>query len=169
MCETLDVIYKRRSVRKYKPEPVSDEDLLKIMKAGQLAPSGWNKQPWHFIIVRDPELKEQLSQWKWTRFIKETPVAIVGCGRPDKSPEFWQIDVSIALQNMVIAATALGLATCWIGDFEEEKVKEILEIPEEYRVVCIVTVGYGAETPKMPRKKPLELIFSENKFGKKLK
>ena len=64
MCETLDVIYKRRSVRKYKPEPVSDEDLHKIMKAGQLAPTGWNKQPWHFIVVKDPKLKEQLSQWK---------------------------------------------------------------------------------------------------------
>ncbi|MHA1469265.1 MAG: nitroreductase family protein [Candidatus Asgardarchaeia archaeon] len=169
MSELLDVIYNRRSIRKYKPDPIPDEIIEKILNAARLAPSAHNIQPWHFIVVTDKKLREVLSRWRWSRFLKDSPVVIVGCGDYKLSPKLWIVDVSIALQNLVIAATALGLGTCWVCDFEEDKVKELLDIPENYRVVALIAVGYPDEKPEIPKKKELAEITSLNKFGKPLK
>jgi len=169
MSELLNVIYNRRSIRKYKPDPVPDEIIEKILNAARLAPSAHNIQPWHFIVVKDKKLREELSRWRWSRFLKDSPVVIVGCGDYKLSPKLWIVDVSIALQNLVIAATALGLGTCWVCDFEEDKVKELLDIPENYCVVALIAVGYPDEKPEMPKKKGLAEITSLNKFGKPLK
>ena len=163
--ECLDLLFQRRSIRKYKHQDIPDDILKLILNAARLAPSAHNRQPWHFIVVKDRALRKELSQWRWSKFLIEAPVVIVGCGNPMKSSKYWMIDVAIALQNLVIAATLLGLGTCWIGDFKEEIVKELLRIPNEWRVVALIAVGYPDESPESPRKKPLSIITSLNYFG----
>lgn len=160
--ELLEVIYQRRSIRKYEKKPIPEEILKAILEAGRLAPTAKNLQPWHFIVVRDPEIKRKLIFTDWNNFIEEASTVIVGCGETDKK---WAVvDVAIALQNMVIAAEALGLGSCWIGAFEEEEVKRVLEVPNHLKVVAMVTIGYPAERPEPPPKKKLEEIVHFEKF-----
>ncbi|RLG04781.1 MAG: nitroreductase, partial [Thaumarchaeota archaeon] len=98
----------------------------------------------------------------WNSFIEDASAVIVGCG---DSRERWAVvDVSIALQNMVIAAEALGLGSCWIGHFIEEEVKKALKIPDRFKVVAMITIGYPAERPEPPPKKPLEEIVRYETF-----
>jgi nitroreductase len=164
MCDKslLDVIYSRRSIRRYTKDPVPDEVVKKILEAGRLAPSANNAQPWHFIVVTDPKLKEALSHGRWNWFIKDSAFTVVGCG--NKNNKWSTIDVTIALQNMVIAAEAQGIGSCWVGDFNEEEVKELLGIPESIRVICLVAFGYPAEKPSPRSKKSLEEIVHYNSF-----
>jgi len=160
--ELLEVIYRRRSVRKYEKKPIPEEILKAILEAGRLAPTAKNLQPWHFIVVRDPEIKRKLIFTDWNNFIEEASVVIVGCGEMDKK---WAVvDVAIALQNMVIAAEALGLGSCWIGAFEEEEVKRALGVPDHLKVVAMITIGYPAERPEPPPKKKLEEIVQFEKI-----
>jgi nitroreductase len=132
-----------------------------------MAPSAANKQPWHFIVVTDEELKRELSKGLFSRFIKDAPVTIVGCAHKDRIAGRWSIiSTTIALQNMVIAAWALGVGSCWIGAFSEDKVRRLLEIPDKYHVVAIIPFGYPAKIPGPKRKKSIDKITSFNKFSK---
>lgn len=158
----LDVIFNRASVRRYKNEPVPREVLLNILEAGRRAPSAMNAQPWHFIVVTDPKIKHALSQRRWAGFVKDAAFIIVGCG--EKRRRWSTVDVAIALQNMVLAAEAQGLGSCWIGDFDEKELGELLGIPEDLKVVALVSFGYPAEKPGPRTKKPLEEIVHYNRF-----
>lgn len=158
----LNVIFGRRSIRRYKSEPIPDPILRNILEAGRLAPSADNAQPWHFIVVTESRIKERLSRGRWNRFIKDAAATVVGCGYTYN--EWSTVDVTIALENMVIAAEAQGVGSCWIGDFEEEKVKELLGIPEDLKIVALVSFGYPAEKPSPTNKKSLETIVHFNKF-----
>ena len=112
--ELKKVMTGRRSIRKYKPDKIPEEALKNILNAGRLAPSAGNRQPWHFIVITDPEIKRKLAQGRWNRFIVDAPVVIVGCGYiGDAYGRKWStVDVSIALENMVIAAAAQGIGSC---------------------------------------------------------
>ncbi|MEM0343849.1 MAG: nitroreductase family protein [Thermoplasmata archaeon] len=162
----------RRSVRSYLDKPVPESALNRILEAGRLAPSANNLQPWHFVVVTDQAKREELSHGRWARFLKDCPVVIVGCGDRAASPKWHPIDVAIAMQQMVIAATADGLGTCWIGSFDEDVVRRILKVPENYRVVAMLAVGYPKE-PLEPtarlrdtrRRKPIAEIVSYETFG----
>jgi nitroreductase len=155
--ELLRIIYNRRSVRRYERKPVPDDVLRAILEAGRQAPSARNLQPYCFIVVQDPELKKKLVFSEWNRFIEEAPIVIVGCG--DSRAKWAAVDVAIALQNMVIAAEALDLGTCWIGHFIEDEVKKALKIPEHMKVVAMITLGYPAERPEpRPKKSLKELV-----------
>ena len=158
----LDVIFRRRSIRRYRSEPIPDEVLRNILEAGRLAPSADNAQPWHFVVVTESKIKEKLSRGRWNYFIKDSATTVVGCGYTDN--EWSTIDVAIALENMVIAAEAQGVGSCWIGDFEEEEVKELLGIPDNLKVVALVSFGYPAEKPSPLNKKSLKEIVHYNKF-----
>jgi nitroreductase len=158
----LDVILNRASVRRYQKKPIPRDVLMKILEAGRRAPSAMNLQPWHFIVVTDGKIKEALSHRRWTGFLRDATFIIVGCGEKDKK---WStVDVAIALQNMVLAAEALGLGSCWIGDFDESEVKGLLGIPDGLKVVALVSFGYPAEKPKPRPKKPLEEIVHYDRF-----
>ena len=158
----LDVILRRASVRRYIKKPVPREVLMKILEAGRRAPSAMNLQPWHFIVITDQRTKEALSHRRWTGFLREAAFIIVGCGEKDKK---WStVDVAIALQNMVLAAEALGLGSCWIGDFDESEVKKLLGIPGGLKVVALVSFGYPTEKPSPRPKKPLEEIIHYERF-----
>jgi nitroreductase len=162
----IDVIVSRRSIRKYKAQGVPQETLERILEAGRYAPSADNEQPWHFIVVTDPKIKEKLSKGRWNSFIRDSAFTVVGCGNEGNaySRKWSTIDTTIALQNMVIAAWSLGIGSCWIGDFEEEEVKRMLDVPKDWRIVSLISFGYPDETPTNAPRKPLKEIASYNGF-----
>ncbi len=158
----LDVIFNRASVRRYTPEPVSEEALNNILEAGRRAPSAMNAQPWHFIVVTEQKLRDQLSKRRWTGFVKDAPLVVIGCGK--KHDHLSTVDVAIALQNMVLAAEAQGLGSCWIGDFDQKELKRMFRIPDNLTVIAMVAFGHPAEKPASRNKKSLEEIVHHNRF-----
>jgi len=162
----IEKILKRRSIRRYKKEPVSEEVRERILEAGRQAPSAGNRQPWHFIVVTDPKLKEKLSTGRFNYFIRDSAFTIVGVVLPyDAVSEKWGVvDVTIAMQNMVLAAEVQGVGSCWIGDFKDEEVKILLGIPEKAKVVALLPMGFPDEQPGPKPKKPLSEIFHYNRW-----
>jgi len=164
--DLVDTILTRRSIRKYESKPIPKEVLEKILEAGRMAPSAMNRQSWHFVVVTDDAVKHELSNGLYNRFIRTAPVVIVGCARRDRiAGELSIISAAIALENMVIAAWASGVGSCWIGAFQNNKIKRLLAIPENWEIVGLIPFGYPAETPKPHTKKPLTEITSYNKFS----
>ena len=161
----IEVVLSRKSIRRYEQKEIPRDVLDKILEAGRQAPSAANKQPWHFIVLTDSKIKRELSKGLFNRFIKDAPVTVVGCAHKDLIAGKWSIvSTTIALQNMVIAAWAMGVGSCWIGDFKEEKVKRLLSIPENWNVGALVSFGYPAEKPHSRKKKSMEEIVGFNKF-----
>jgi nitroreductase len=161
----LDVILSRRSIRCYLDKEIPADVLNKIVEAGRQSPSAANRQPYHFVIVTDSEIKKELKG-SYSSFIEKAPAIIVGCADPKAFLSGWwaAVDTAIALQNMVLAAWSLGVGSCWTGSFNEQKTKEALKIPEDWEVVAVVAFGYPAEQPKARKKKPVKELFSYNKF-----
>ena len=172
--DVFEAIKSRKSVRAYDSRPIPNEILLRILEAGRLAPSAGNVQPWHFIVVTDGEKRKRLAQARYARFLAESPVVIVGCGDQKASPRWYMIDVTIALEHIVLAATNEGLGTCWIGSFSEDEIREMLKIPENFRVVALLAIGYsrkkfdlaGKLLHLIRRRKKLKKIASFEEFGK---
>jgi len=162
----LNVILSRRSIRRYENKDISEEVLQQILETGRQAPSAANRQPIHFVIVNDHDTLKFLCDTLFSRFVKYAPLAIVGCAdiKSLLTGKWAVVDTTIAMQNMVIAAWALGIGSCWIGACNEEKVKELLKIPDKWKVVALVTLGYPAEQPKPRKKKSFEEMFSFNSF-----
>jgi len=169
--DVMEAIKRRFSVRDYLDKEVEEEKLNSILEAARLAPSASNRQEWRFVIVRDKGTKEKLMRVaKNQSFVSQTPIVIaccavdtshiMSCGQPS-----YVIDVAIAIDHMTLKATEEGLGTCWIGAFSEDKVKEILGIPKEARVVELLTIGYPKSKPP-PRKdrKRLDKIVMYEKW-----
>ncbi|MBT3182485.1 MAG: nitroreductase [Deltaproteobacteria bacterium] len=187
MKNFIDLASARRSVRKYKSDPIPGDVLDKILRTGQLAPSGNNSQPWRFIIIDDEEVKRNLCEvsgkQKW---IIESPItiAIVADMKSKIKPEFRDNDISIddqehrevllktvrdatiAADHMVMAATDEGLGTCWIALFEQDDIRPVLNVPQHCYVVAIITIGYPDEAPSAKPRKPLSDIASRNSFDR---
>jgi nitroreductase len=162
----IDFILTRRSIRRYEKKDIPEEVLAQIFETGRQAPSAVNKQPIHFVIVKDNEIKKELSNGLFNRFVKDAPVVIVGCADVNSllTGKWAIVDATISMQNMVIASWTLGVGSCWLGDFNEKKVKELLRIPDKWKVVALVTLGYPDEQPKQKKKKSFEEMFSYNTF-----
>ncbi|RKY69607.1 MAG: nitroreductase [Candidatus Latescibacterota bacterium] len=166
--DVYQAIRERRSVRRYRPEPVPEEKLKRVLNAMRLAPSGKNAQPWRFIVVRDAAVREKLvDACNGQQFVGEAPVVIVGCGWERKAyPRmggYWNslpVDVAIALDHLTLAAAAEGLGTCWIGSFKEAAVKEILGIPDQVQVIALMPLGYPAVEPEAKPRKRLEEVVA---------
>lgn len=149
----LDVIERRHSIRKFKTAAIADEMLFKILLAAQLAPSWRNQQCWRFIILRDQKIKSKVIRCTSVfnqSWLGKEPIMIVACGDPELSGSrngqpYYLVDVAIAMEHIVLAATDMGLGACWIGGFEEEPIKKILNIPENIRVVALSPLGYPDE------------------------
>ena len=153
----LDVILSRRSIRSYENKEISQEILRQVLEAGRQAPSAANRQPFRFVVVTDSEAKNELSKSLFGKHIKNSPVVIVGCA-DEKSiltGKWAVVDTTIALQNIVIAAWTFGIGSCWIGSFSEEKVKKLLEIPDKWKVVALLTLGYPCGAAKSKKQKTL--------------
>jgi nitroreductase len=174
--DVFEAIQMRRSVRSYLPEQVPLNVLNRILEAGRLAPSANNRMPWNFIVVTDPQKRKAIADsGTYGKFLTECPVVIVGCGDRESAQKWHVVDTTIALENMVIAATAEGLGTCWIGSFDEKKVKDLLKVPDSYAVVALIALGYPKEKMDLIRlsmrlrpKKKLEQITSSEEFGRPL-
>ncbi|MFH2115287.1 MAG: nitroreductase family protein [Spirochaetota bacterium] len=160
----LELVRARYSVRCYQDKPVAEEALARILEAVRLAPSGANRQPWRFVVVRDTGTRKRLAAaCNGQQFIAQAPVVIAGCGlMPDRIMRCGipgdPIDLAIAMEHLALAATAEGLGTCWIGAFEQDKVREVLGIPETVRVVEVMALGYPADTPSPRKRKALNEI-----------
>jgi len=171
--EVFDAIQRRKSVRVYDRRPIPDDVLMKILEAGRIAPSASNIQPWHFIVVRDQKRREALSTGRYAGFLKDSPVVIVGCGNKRSSPKWNTIDVTIALENMVLAATGEGVGTCWIGSFDEDSVKRAINAPPDCNIVAMLAVGYPRDGLDLVSKviaarkrKSFNEVVSFEEFGK---
>jgi nitroreductase len=172
--EFYEVIKTRRSIRSYKPDAPSQDVIDRIMEAVRIAPSGSNRQPWKFILVTDPSLKKELAvACGDQKFVGEAPIVVVASGHDIKynrggymGKMSFILDVSIAFTHLVLAAREEGLGTCWIGSFNNGKVKELLEIPDDHDVVAVSPLGYpdGEEFQETDRRKPLSEIASTNRF-----
>lgn len=162
----VDLILSRRSIRKYEDKDIPEEVLRQILETGRQAPSAVNRQPIHFVVVNERELLNNLCNNLIARFVKRAPLAIVGCADTKSllTGKWAVVDATIAMQNMVIAALTFGIGSCWIGACNEKKVKELLKIPDELKVVAVLTFGYPAEQPKQRKKKSFDEMFSFNKF-----
>jgi len=176
--DVFETIQKRKSVRSYMQTPVPDEALVKVLDAARLAPSAGNLQPWHFVIVRDEEKRARIAKGcRYGRFLDESPVVIVACGDKKASPRWHVVDTSIALEHVVLAATALGLGTCWIGMFNKKDIRERLKLPENFEIIALMALGFPREKLDLgarilhavrPKKK-LEAIVSLEIYGEKPK
>jgi len=175
--DIVDAIKNRRSIRAFGNQPVSDQEVERLIEAARWAPSAGNIQPWEFIIVRKPKIKRGLALAALGQtFIEEAPVVIVVCADPQRSsPRYGSRgtdlyclqDTAAATQNILLTAQAMGLATCWVGAFNEEEAKEVLKMPAQMRPIAIIPVGHAAETPKMRPRRPLSEIIHHDTYGRK--
>jgi len=166
------VIKARRSIRKYQDKPIEREKILQCIEAARLAPSAENVQPWRFIVIDDPELKDEFSQQAFSGiyrpmlFAAKAPVIIVilakldifanRIGKQIQGIHYYFIDTGIAGEHFALQAQELGLGTCWIGWFHPRKVRKVLKIPRNYKIVSLMSVGYPGEI-KLKEKKRLSI------------
>ena len=177
--DLYEVLQSRRSVRKYTPEQVEEHKLEKILEAARISPSWSNLQCWKFIVVRDPEKKKQLADSMpdknpAKKAVGETaPIVIVLCADPVASgkqdnKDYYLLDAGLAMQQLMLAAHAEGLGTCWVAWFDEAKARKACAVPPEYRVVAMTPLGIPEKQPSTrPRKDLTEIVYSEE-WGKPL-
>ena len=168
--EVMDAMRKRRSIRDYEDRPVPEEKGQKILEAARLAPSASNRQRWKFIIVRDGERRQELARAAGgQKHIAVAPVVIAAvatmpeyvmrCGVPA-----YAVDLAIAVDHMTLAAVNEGLGTCWIGAFSQEQARDILGVPEDYRIVALLPLGFQGQAGPTKTRKSLEEIVCYETF-----
>src|SRR3989344_6071109 len=175
--DVFQAIHTRRSIRKYLNKPVDWDRVVNILEAGKFAPNAGNLSNFKFIAIRDEEQRKKIAnaclQQHW---MAQAPVHIAVVSEPEKSKRFYGVrgerfytiqDCAAAIENMLLAAHSLGLGSCWVGAFQEDKVRDILSLPEQIMVHTIITLGYPAEKPVMPAKYRIEHMVFLEKWGQK--
>ncbi len=169
---TLALLKGRRSIRRYKPDPVPEEMITQILEAGRWAPSASNRQPWTFIVVQDAAMRREVAQHaafffiRWAH-VEEAPLLIVLCGDA-RNPAYRQYlheDIGLAGGQMMLQAHALGLGTCWLGGVDKPAIASALGLPPRMEVIGLLTVGFPDEDPPPPDRKPLEEIVHYDMYG----
>lgn len=176
-------ITQRRSIRRYKPDPVPEEVLTQILSAAVSAPTGGNMQPWEFVIIDDAATKGAVVDTTYSGYysgpgnpqswLLEAPLLIVVCcnfkrtrARYGPSGQKWApLDVAAAIQNILLASHSMGLGACWVGGFHQERLAAILQIPEGVEPLAIVSVGYPKEQPQSKPRLPLSYVTHHNRFN----
>lgn len=172
MNSFLELARKRISVRGYEERDVEDSLVLNILEAGRLAPSAANKQPWHFILVRDPKQKEKLGkaydrEWFWS-----APVVLVICVEPMKAwsrmdgKNYADVDGAIAVDHMTLAAADEGLGTCWIGAFNPHLVREVLGLPHDIHPLAMTPLGWPSDDGRPKKRKEMDEILHTDRWDK---
>jgi nitroreductase len=178
----MEIVKARQSDRAFDPERVVEKEKLeRILEAGRLAPSACNSQPWHFIVVDEPELKNRVAECTASRvlnmnhFTMQAPVHVLiveeranitsAIGGLVKRKEFPQIDIGIAAAHMCLAARAEGLGSCMIGWFDEKKIRSLLSIPSSRRVRLDIVLGYSIDPLREKRRKEAAEVISYNRYG----
>jgi len=164
-----ELIRARRSVRGYRPDPVPEDVLLRVLEAGRLAPTACNLQAFRLIVVTDPETRARMREVYPRDWFHRAPVILVGCAEPARAwtrGDGWnaaEFDLAIVMDHVILAATEAGLGTCWVCAFDVDKVKAILRVPPAVRVVAMTPLGYASESPQaVPRKRLEELVRREH-------
>ena len=186
--ELIEAIKTRRSIRKYSDKPVEEENLQTVLEAVRMAPSWANYQCWRMVVIREKSMKQRISDLSYVesyfapkgyksnpsmKALAEAPVVIVLCADPGQSGVLWGqnyylVDVGLAAQNLMLAAKDQGLGTVFVGIYDEEKLKHLLNIPEAIRIVGLFPLGYPAGDPKEgPGRKPLQDICFHEQWGMK--
>jgi nitroreductase len=168
----LKLLKERRSVRRYKPDPVPQEMIDQLLEAGRWAPSASNRQPWTFIVVRDEVVRRELAQHaayyflRWA-FVEHAPLLIVLCGdaRSRIYRRFLHEDIGLAGSQIMLQAKALGLGTCWLGGVDRAAIAQIVRLPEHLEVVGLLTVGFPMEAPEPPPRKSVAEIAHYDVYG----
>jgi nitroreductase len=169
----LDVIKARGSIRRYKDKPIPKQALLDILEAARMAQSADNRQPWEFIVVADPVMKKKLVPAAGSQaFVGEAAAVLVCLASPEESAsvgpfEGFLIDLAIAIENMALTAWDLRIGSCWIGAYNEGKLKELFGVPKNLRVVSLLTLGYPDGKPEAKFRKTLNEITHYEKYGGK--
>lgn len=206
--DVAEAIQKRRSIRRFKPDPVPDDLIQQLLESARLAPSGSNTQPWRFIVIKNAETRQKLQAASYNqRHVGQAPLIIACCADikafgefperieelitagalPEKTREVfvpslkkggmsadikWHLQIAatgntdIAIEHIVLQAVELGLGTCWVRWFDDNKVKEILEIPKNIEIIALLPVGYPAEDPLQRPRFDLKKIVCYEKYGK---
>lgn len=152
--EAIDAILSRRSIRKYTADPIHQNVIDELLKAAMSAPSASNEQPWHFVVITDRRILNEIPKsHPYSQMLTEAPIAIVVCGDLDKGKGWWVQDCSAATENLLIAANAKGLGSVWLGVYPREQrvagIQRLLGLPEHIIPLCVVPIGYPAER-KLP-------------------
>ena len=183
--ELSNILKKRKSIRSYIPKPVDRDLILRCIDAAHLAPSACNIQPWKFIIVDDPDIKEKLINeslsgvHSFNQFVQNAGALVVVVARKDllthklfaslQGTQFYLLDIGAACENFILKATELGIGTCWLGWFNEKKTKKILHIPRMLKIPSIIAVGHYDETEyesKERQRKNIKEVYSFNRYEK---
>jgi len=173
-----EIIEKRQSNREYKPDTVESEKIMQCIKAAHLAPSACNAQAWKFVVVDEPALIKKMAEaansMGMNKFVAQAPVIIAvvlesanaasAIGSKIKRKDYTQIDLGIAVENICLQATDLGLGSCIVGWFNEREIRKILQIPSTKRVPLLVTLGYTEDEQRVKSRKKIESICSFNKY-----
>jgi nitroreductase len=160
--DLYEAIRLRYFVRSYLNKAVEQEKLDRILDAARLAPSGSNRQPWKFVVVRDAETRKKLiPACSNQEFVGQAPVVIAGVGlMPDRIMSCGvpgdPVDVAIAMEHVALAATAEGLGTCWIGAFDQDEIRALLGVPANAKVIEVMTLGYPADHPRLKTRKAMK-------------
>jgi len=168
--EFYEVLHKRCSVREYEDRPVEDEKLRKVLEAGRIAPSASNKQDWKFVVVQNPETIAKLTEFCEQPWIAQVPVMIAVVGLNGRimfcEVPAAPVDCSIAIDHMTLAAVEEGLGTCWIGHFKQSECRKLLGIPEDSRIIQMLTLGYPKGEPaKAKSRKDFDEVVCFEKFS----
>lgn len=163
-----ELINKRYSVRSYKTKPVEEEKLVQVLNAVRLAPTATNRQPFQFIVIHTAGREAELKRIYGKEWLSQAPVVICACSIPSQAwsrmdnKNYNEVDVAIAMDHLILAATDLGLGTCWVAAFDPAAAKEILRLPEGVEPIAFTPIGYPADQPKEKKRKDLsELVRYE--------
>jgi len=170
--EFNNVVRTRRAVRAYLPDEVPANVFRRIFENVRVAPSANNAQPWHFVVIKRPDLKLKIARLAFShKFIAQAPLIIICCGKSYANPYGWignkmfLLDCAAAMDHLTLTARNEGLGTCWVGSFYEEQVKAVLGIPAPVRVVELLTMGYPADTLRAKSRLPLEQIVCHERWA----
>lgn len=168
-----EVVKNRRSIRKYKPDPVPEEILIKILDAARVAPTWANMQGVRYIVVSEPDNVKHLAEAIGQKWMKNIPVFIAvviapgDSGKNVNNLEYFMCDAAICMEHIILAATNEGLGTCWVGHFDEEKVKDVLNVNKRSHIIALTPIGYPDTVPSEQKRKNLDEIVYREKFGEK--
>ncbi len=160
--EFLELAKKRYSVRDYKPIPVEEDKLLKVLEAAQLAPTAANRQPFQLIVIHTRGREEELRRIYHAAWFTQAPLVICACGTPAScwirrdGKYYCDVDVAIVMDHLTLGAADLGLGTCWIGAFNPDEARTILKLPPEVEPIAFTPLGYPAASPGTKTRRPLE-------------
>lgn len=160
--EFEQLVSARYSVRSYRPQPVEEEKLLRVLEAARLAPTAANRQPFRLLVISTEGRKEELKRVYKADWLSDAPLVICGCAVPSQAwtrsfdgKNHADVDIAIVMDHLILAAANEGLGTCWIGAFDPEAAREVLQLPDELVPVILTPLGYPADQPKPKLRRPM--------------